>query len=72
VNELRRRVSFLGIESIQKYLRKLTDLEYLGVQGTKLRGQKTMYRLIEDKSFEELEGMGLGVRNGQQVEADVR
>jgi hypothetical protein len=59
VNELRTHVGYLGLESIQKYLRKLIELEYLGTQGSRQRGQRTLYRLIEDRSLAEMEGMAV-------------
>jgi hypothetical protein len=57
INDLRQRVGFLGLESIQKYMRKLIELEYLGTQGSRHRGQRTLYRLIEDRSLVEMEGV---------------
>jgi len=59
INELRLRVGFLGLESIQKYMRKLIELEYVGTQGSRQRGQRTLYRLIEDRSLAEMEGMAV-------------
>jgi hypothetical protein len=59
INDLRQRVGFLGQESIQKYLRKLTELEFLGTQGSRQRGQRTLYCLIEDRSLAEMEGIAV-------------
>ena len=53
---LRKRVKWLGSESVKKYLRKLVSLEYLQMKSSYGRGQRVRYSLMEDLSPQELEG----------------
>ena len=56
--QVRRKVHYLGAESVKKYIHKLVGLEYLGMSGTGLRGQRARYQLIADESLESLAGFG--------------
>lgn len=54
--QLRRRVTYLGAESVKKYLRFLVSLDYIAVSGSTLRGKRSRYELIADESLESLAG----------------
>lgn len=54
--QLRRRVTYLGAESVKKYLRFLVSLDYIAVSGRTLRGKRSRYELIADESLESLAG----------------
>jgi len=53
--EIRRQVNWVGGESVKKYLRKLTDYEYLQVAQGGRRGMRNSYRLAADEPIERLD-----------------
>ena len=53
--EIRRQVSWVGGEAVKKYLRKLTDYEYLQVAQGGRRGMRNSYRLVADEPIERLD-----------------
>jgi len=53
--QIRRQVRWVGGESVKKYLRKLTDYEYLQVAQGGQRGMRNSYRLAADEPIERLD-----------------
>lgn len=56
--QVRRKVHYLGAESVKKYIHKLVSLEYLALSGTGIRGKRARYQLVADESLESLAGFG--------------
>ena len=54
---VRKRVRWLGSESIKKYLKKLVSLEYLAVKSGFGRGQRVKYQLVADESLAAIAGV---------------
>lgn len=62
--QLRRRIHYLGAESVKKYLRLLVSLEYISLSGSSLRGQRARYQLIADESLESMAGFDEITKSG--------
>ena len=50
--EIRKEITFLGTESIKRYLRKLVSLDYLYLGRGKKRGMRNTYLLYADEPME--------------------
>ena len=53
--EIRKRIKWIGSESVKKYLRKLAEYEYLQVAQGGSRGMRNSYRLVADEPMERLD-----------------
>ena len=53
--EIRKRIPWLGSESIKKYLRKLVGYEYLHIPRVGGRGMRNSYQLVADEPVERLD-----------------
>lgn len=62
--QLRRRIHYLGAESVKKYLRLLVSLEYIAFSGNGVRGQRARYQLIADESLEVMAGFDEITKSG--------
>jgi DNA primase len=53
--DIRKKIAWIGAESIKQYLRKLTYLEYLQAGGTKRRGARNTYLLVADEPMDHID-----------------
>ena len=53
--DIRKRITWVGSESIKKYLRKLVGYEYLQIDRGAGRGMRNSYRLVADESIQRLD-----------------
>jgi hypothetical protein len=53
--EIRKHISWVGAESVKKYLRRLVALEYLQLARGGERGMRNTYCLVADEPMERLD-----------------
>jgi DNA primase len=53
--DIRKKIAWIGAESIKQYLRKLTYLEYLQAGGSKRRGARNTYLLVADEPLDRID-----------------
>ena len=53
--DIRKKIAWIGAESIKLYLRKLVWLEYLQTGGSKRRGSRNTYCLVADEAMDRID-----------------